>query len=151
MASGAAASPAGSEQQFAAAYPFLQQAQQRDEVAGAAADEQGAAAGGEGAAAPAANTAAAATAAADRRLILRFALQLMLYQPPSAKGPSNPLQAGRGPAPMEVDAPAAGPPAGMSRTDVAAVEGKQAPAGAARACLRLAAGAVWWLKSPANS
>ncbi|PRW21127.1 proteasome-associated ECM29-like protein isoform X1 [Chlorella sorokiniana] len=133
MASGAASSASGSEQQFAAAYPFLQQPQQQQQQQQAG---EGEAAGGErppalevGSTAAPAAAAAAATAAADRRLILQFALQLMLYQPPSAKGPSNPLQAGREPAPMEVDAPAAGPPAGMSRADVAAVEGKQAPAG----------------------
>ncbi len=127
MATGAASSPAGSEQQFASAYSFLQQEQQQNGEGAAAGGEPEAAAGGAAALAPAGTT----TAAADRRLVLRFALQLMLYQPPSAKGPSNPLQAGRGPAPMEVDAPAAGPPAGMSRADVAAVEGKQAPAGVA--------------------
>lgn len=116
MAAGAGSSATGSEQQFAAAYPFLQQ--QGEGEAGAA--------GGQGA-----GLEGAATAAADRRLLLHFALQLMLYQSPSSKGPSNPLQAGRGPAPMDVDAPAAGPPPGMSRADVAAVEGKQAPAGGA--------------------
>ncbi|EFN52702.1 hypothetical protein CHLNCDRAFT_138705 [Chlorella variabilis] len=113
----------GSEKDFAAAYPFLQQPSP---------SEAGPAEAGRG----------SGTAAADRRLVLRFALLLMLYQPTSAKGPANPLAAAQaaaggggssnGPQPMDVDAAAAavaGLPPGMSRQDVAAVEGKAAPTG----------------------
>ena len=113
----------GSEKDFAAAYPFLQQPSP---------SEAGPAEAGRG----------SGTAAADRRLVLRFALLLMLYQPASAKGPANPLAAAQaaaggggssnGPQPMDVDAAAAavaGLPPGMSRQDVAAVEGKAAPTG----------------------
>ena len=132
---GGVSSSYGSEQPFAARYPFLQAPD------GGGGEGEG---GGEGA--------GAATASADRALLLQFALRLMLYQPSSAKGPSNPLAAaqaraaaaaGRGGAqPMDVDSSAAaaggaaaagapaGPPPGMSRQDVAAVEGKAAPTGA---------------------
>lgn len=102
-----------SEQEFAAPYPFLRRG-------GAA---EGAADGG---------------ASADRRLLLQFALRLMLYQPASTKGPSNPLAAAqaaaRGPQPMDVDAAAPAAPPGMSAADVAAVEGKAPPAGAYLPC-----------------
>lgn len=198
-APGNVASTFGSEAQFAARFPFLPDPPASAPTAGAAAANGAApgtgASGGSGQAEagepgePAGGAAAAgtgqaganygagagpvsATAAADRALLLRFALMLMLYQPPSAKGPSNPLaaaqaaaagggSAGRGPTPMEVDAapgpggqgttagaaPAAaaaavaslqaGVPAGMSRLDVAAVEGKAPPSGGRppQACL----------------
>ncbi|GAB4815511.1 hypothetical protein N2152v2_002557 [Parachlorella kessleri] len=73
--------------------------------------------------------------APDRQALLSFGLKLMLYQPPFVRGPSSALAAAQQaqqvqqPQPMEVDGGPAGPavPAGLSRADVAAVEGKQAP------------------------
>jgi hypothetical protein len=152
----------GTEQQFAAAYPFLQQ------PAAAAAAEAPAAASedaGTAAAAAAERAAGSTTAAADRQLLLRFALALMLYQPTAVRGPSNPLAAahaaaataaaGGGPQPMEVDtssavaaaAALAGVPPGMSRQDVAAVEGKASPTGVCRPLLPLAAQLLMLLAS----
>ncbi|PSC71704.1 proteasome-associated ECM29-like protein [Micractinium conductrix] len=137
MAASTGAPPWGSEAAFAARFSFLARAGEAS--SGASVDA--------GAAAP------SPTAAADRALVLRFASRLMLYQPPSFKGPSNPLAAAQaaaaggngsgagagGAQPMEIDAagggaaaaaaPLPGVPAGMSRQDVAAVEGKAPPAG----------------------
>jgi hypothetical protein len=136
MASGGAATVRNKEHEFAAAYPFLQSPANKA-VAGINDEAE------EGdSAAEVAAVGGAATAAADRKLLLRFAQLLMLYQPPSAKGPANPLAAaqhaaagggGGRPQPMDVDggaAPAsAGLPPGMSRQDVAVVEGKAPPTG----------------------
>ena len=138
----------GTEQQFAAAYPFLQQPAAAAAPA-AATEDAGTAAAAATAAEPAVDSAAAA---ADRQLLLRFALALMLYHPTSVRAPSNPLAAAHaaaaaaaegggssgGPQPMDVDtssaaaaaaAALAGVPPGMSKQDVAAVEGKSPPAG----------------------
>ena len=125
----------GSEHEFAARYPFMQQP-------GSGGAEVSSEAGSDGA--------AAATAAADRALLLQFAQRLMLYQPATTKGPSNPLAAAAAavaaaaPQPMDVDGAAAlpPPPPGMSRQDVAAVEGKAASSG--EALLRQKLGLLNW-------
>lgn len=79
----------------------------------------------------------------DRGLLLAHGAKLMLYQPPSVRAPSSALQAAQQAQqaqPMEVDGPPP-PPPGMSRADVAAVEGKQPPPGGPR----LRPGAAWAL------
>lgn len=86
---------------------------------------------------------------ADRQLLLSFGLKLVLYQPPTTKGPSSALQAAQqAQQAMEVDGGAAAaapeappPPAGMSRADVAAVEGMQPPAGVV---VGRAVVSFWW-------
>lgn len=160
-APGNAASTFGSETQFAARFPFLPAPPASAPMAGAAAagaapdasESNGsshaeAAAPSEAAAealagaqqAGAGASAASPTAAADRQLLLRFALALMLYQPPSAKGPANPLAAaqaaaaggasgGRGPAPMEVDASPAPGGAGAAQGAPVAAGTAGPPAG----------------------
>lgn len=79
----------------------------------------------------------------DRGLLLAHGAKLMLYQPPSVRAPSSALQAAQQAQqaqPMEVDGPPP-PPPGMSRADVAAVEGKQPPPGGPCLC----PGAAWAL------
>jgi len=84
-------------------------------------------------------TIAAPTAADDRRIFLHFAQRLMLYQPPSLKQHGSALAAAQAQMmhsvrsdAMEVDGPVLPPlPPGLSRRDVAAVEGKSPPDAAA--------------------
>jgi hypothetical protein len=134
-----------SEQEFATTYSFLRPtASNTDAEPGAAVDV--AAPNGASSNGSSSSSSSSATADPDRKLLLRFALMLMLYQPSTARGPANPLAAAQasaarsaaGPQAMDVDAAAAaavaGLSAGMSRRDVAAVEGKAPPAGGMWCC-----------------
>jgi hypothetical protein len=66
-------------------------------------------------------------AAADRKVLMKFFLQVMLYQPPVLRGPTNALQAAQQPQPVQVHGST---PAGLSRRATAAVEGKSQLTGA---------------------